>query len=47
MKEVRLLTGHLSQLTLEERTIVCIEVGHATDGRLAEKMEAKIGQHEG
>jgi hypothetical protein len=47
LEEVRLITDHLSQLTAEERTIVCIEVGHATDGRLAEKMEAKIGQHEG
>ena len=39
-------TDSLSQLTPEEMTIVCIEVGHCCDGALAEKMADKIAQHE-
>ena len=46
VEEIRLHTDSLSQLTPEEMTIVCIEVGHCCDGALAEKMADKIAQHE-
>lgn len=42
----RFATHHLSQLTSDEKSIVCLEVGHTADDRVAETLQTKTLAHD-